>query len=74
MLLVMDTCSISSKASVADVYTKTEVNSALSTKANQSTTCTKIEVDDVVGAKANESDMAIGLGGKVVVFRCIFDK
>ena len=45
---------VDSKASSADVYTKTEVDNALSLKADQATTYTKTEVDNALSLKADD--------------------
>ena len=51
------TAALATKANSADVYTKTEVDTAVGAKANSADVYTKTEVDTAVGAKANSADV-----------------
>ncbi len=48
---------MSTKANVADVYKKTEVDTKLGTKANSADVYKKTEVDTKLGTKANSADV-----------------
>ena len=52
-----DVATMSAKANLSDVYTKTQVDASIATKANITDVYTKADVDTAVSAKANVADV-----------------